>query len=107
MYFKAPDNSIHQIEPEFAHLLPAGSVQITDAEAAAIRAANQPVVDPKDAIRAQIKSMEDRENLPRVSREFMLGTFEAQFPANVLAQHEGYARLKAFDTQIKALRDQL
>jgi hypothetical protein len=63
--------------------------------------------DPKDAIRAQIKSMEDRENLPRVSREFMLGTFEAQFPANVLAQHEGYVRLKAFDNQIKALRDQL
>jgi hypothetical protein len=63
--------------------------------------------DPKDAIRAQIKSMEDRENLPRVSREFMLGTFEAQFPANVLAQHEGYVRLKAFDAQIKALRDQL
>jgi len=61
----------------------------------------------KDAIRTQIKSMEDRENLPRVSREFMLGTFEAQFPANVLAQHEGYVRLKAFDTQIKALRDQL
>jgi hypothetical protein len=63
--------------------------------------------DPKDAIRAQIKAMEDRENLPRVSREFMLGTFEAQFPANALAQHEGYVRLKAFDTQIKALRDQL
>jgi hypothetical protein len=66
-----------------------------------------PIPDPKDAIRAQIKSMEDRENLPRVSREFMLGTFEAQFPANALAQHEGYVRLKAFDAQIKSLRDQL
>jgi hypothetical protein len=51
--------------------------------------------------------MEDRENLPRVTREFMLLTFEAQFPANVLAQHEGYVRLKAFDAEIAALRSQL
>ena len=107
MNYKSPDNSLHFVEPEFAHLLPDGSVQITDEEAAAIRVANQPVVDPKDAIRAQIKSMEDRENLPRVSREFMLLTMEAQFPANVLAQNIGYVNLKAFDAQIKTLRDQL
>jgi hypothetical protein len=107
MNYKSPDNKLHFVEPEHTYLLPAGSVQITDAEAEAIRAASLPVVDPKDAIRAQIKSMEDRENLPRVSREFMLGTFEAQFPANVLAQHEGYVRLKAFDAEITALRDQL
>ena len=82
-----------------------GDREATTEEVAAWVAARTP--DPKDAIRAQIKAMEDRENLPRVSREFMLGTFEAQFPANVLAQHEGYVRLKAFDAQIKALRDQL
>lgn len=40
MHYKAPDNSIHFIEPEFAHLLPQGSVQITDEEAEVIRAAN-------------------------------------------------------------------
>jgi hypothetical protein len=107
MHYKSPDNQLHFIDPEHAYLLPAGSVQITDEEAEAIRVANLPAVDPKDAIRAQIKAMEDRENLPRVSREFMLGTFEAQFPANVLAQHEGYTRLKAFDAQITELRNQL
>ena len=39
MNYKAPDNSLHFIEPEFAHLLPAGSIPITDAEAEALRIA--------------------------------------------------------------------
>ena len=37
MNYKAPDNSLHFIEPEFAHLLPAGCVQITVEEAEALR----------------------------------------------------------------------
>lgn len=37
MHYKAPDNSLHFIEPEFAHLLPAGSVAITDKEAENLR----------------------------------------------------------------------
>lgn len=36
--YKAPDNSLHVIEPEFSHLLPAGCVEIDDAEAEALRA---------------------------------------------------------------------
>lgn len=39
MNYKAPDNSLHFIEPEFAHLLPAGSVPITEDEAEIIRIA--------------------------------------------------------------------
>jgi hypothetical protein len=35
--YKAPDNSLHAIEPDFAHLLPAGCVPITEAEAEALR----------------------------------------------------------------------
>ena len=42
MNYKAPDNSLHVIEPEFAYLLPAGCVEITEAEAEAIRAASIP-----------------------------------------------------------------
>ena len=103
MYFKAPDNSIHQIEPEHASLLPAGSVPITDAEAAAL----QPIPDPKDAIRAQIKKLEQDQLMPRATREFMLLFMESQFPANQLAQSIGYTGMKAFDNQIKTLRDQL
>ena len=42
MHYKAPNNSLHLIDSvEYEHLLPAGSVQITDAEAANIRAAIQ------------------------------------------------------------------
>ena len=37
MHYKAPDNSLHFIEPEYAHLLPAGSVPITDEEAEALK----------------------------------------------------------------------
>lgn len=37
MNYKAPDNSIHVIEPEFAHMLPEGCVPITDEEAEALR----------------------------------------------------------------------
>lgn len=37
MNYKSPDNSLHFIEPEFAHLLPAGCIEITEAEAEALR----------------------------------------------------------------------
>lgn len=37
MYYKDPENNLHSIEStDFAYLLPAGSVQITDEEAAKI-----------------------------------------------------------------------
>jgi hypothetical protein len=38
MNYKAPDNSLHFIEAEFAHLLPAGCVPITQEEADVLRA---------------------------------------------------------------------
>jgi hypothetical protein len=45
MYYKAPNNSLHFLDSaDHEHLLPSGSVQITDAEAAAIGAANTPVL---------------------------------------------------------------
>lgn len=38
MNYKAPDNSVHYLDDDsFVHLLPAGSVQITDAEAESLR----------------------------------------------------------------------
>lgn len=45
MHYQAPDNTIHFIDSaEFEHLLPAGSVPISDAEADALRAAAPPPV---------------------------------------------------------------
>jgi len=38
MYYKAPDNSLHFLDDDsYAHVLPAGSVAITDADAEALR----------------------------------------------------------------------
>ena len=63
--------------------------------------------DPKDAIRAEIKRMEDYENLPRGTREFMLLYMESSFTAPQLALNIGYTNMKAFDSAIIALRNQL
>jgi hypothetical protein len=50
-YYKSTDNSLHFIDVDgFAHLLPAGCVKITDAEAEALR----PKIDQKDIRRAEI-----------------------------------------------------
>jgi hypothetical protein len=44
-YYKASNNSVHFLDSaEYEYLLPSGSVQITDAEAATILAANAPVL---------------------------------------------------------------
>ena len=51
-HYKAPDNSLHFIEPEFAHLLPEGSIAITDEEAEALR----PVITP--TVQDQIVALE-------------------------------------------------
>lgn len=49
-HYKAPDNALHCIEPEFAHMLPEGCVEVSDTEAAAIRAVqNQPTPQQLEA----------------------------------------------------------
>lgn len=45
MYYKAPNNSLHVLDSaDYEHLLPSGSVQITDVEAEQIVAASAPVL---------------------------------------------------------------
>lgn len=63
--------------------------------------------NPKDVIRAQIVALERDQLMPRATREFMLTFMELNAPAEVLAVNPGYQAVKAFDNQIKALRDQL
>lgn len=59
--YKAPDNSIHVIEPKFAHFLPAGCVEISDEEAETIRAAiNAPTIEQIAAMRNEaLKRLRD------------------------------------------------
>jgi len=61
------------------------------------------VPDPKLAIQAQITQLEQEQLMPRATREFMLLFVET----NNLTAMPGYAPLKAFDEQIKLLRNQL
>lgn len=61
-HYKAPDNSLHCIEPEFAHLLPEGCIAITEEEAEALR----PNPDPQTII-------ESKKQAVRAVREVVLG----------------------------------
>ena len=73
MNFKAPDNSLHFLDDDsFAHLLPAGSVPITDSEAETMRAAAPPTP------REQLAALDAQYALTqRNLREFILLTVEA------------------------------
>jgi hypothetical protein len=60
MYFKDQQNKLHSIDSsEFAYLLPAGAVQITNEEADAIRLANTPIPTTDD-MWLKIKAERDR-----------------------------------------------
>lgn len=60
MYYKAPDNSVHSLDSaDYEHLLPSGSVQITDAEAATLHAANAPVLTYAQKRAAEYPPMTD------------------------------------------------
>ena len=50
MHYKAPDNSLHFLDDDaYAHLLPEGSIQITDEEAEALRPVYIPTYAEKRA----------------------------------------------------------
>lgn len=108
MNYKAPDNSLHFIEPEFAHLLPAGSVPITDEEAEALRPVPQP-----PSIQSQIDALDGGDPMARPTREFMILSLEKEAlaagytVAQLRANHYGYRKVKELDEQIAALRAQL
>lgn len=56
---------------------------------------------------SQIDALERQQLMPRATREFMLTFMELNAPPEVLAVNPGYQAVKAFDLQIKALRDKL
>lgn len=108
MNYKDKQNNLHILDSTaFEYLLPTGSIQITDEEAVAIQLANEPVIDPKVAISAEIAQLERDSMLPRVTREFMLLFMQSQANPEQLATMPAYVRVKALDTQIATLRDQL
>lgn len=106
MNYKAPDNSLHVIEPEFAHLLPVGSVPITDEEAEALR---QPT--PPTPLELLAKLDADNALTQRNLREtimLMAEAFKAATNGAVdLSQVRGVQMVYAVEAQAEALRAQL
>lgn len=111
--YKAPDNSVHCIDPDFYALLPAGCVEITQAEAEAIREASKPVVDPKVQTLALISQIERETLMNRATRELMLGIAEKEgaslglTPEQLYVANVAYRSVKDVDSRIAALRAQI
>ena len=107
MNYKAPDNSLHFIEPEFAHLLPAGCVQITAEEAEALR----PVPPPPTTQDLLNKLDADNTLTQRNLRETIMLMAEAfktvTNGAVDLSAIPGVAKVYAVEAQAEALRAQL
>jgi hypothetical protein len=60
MHYKSPDNAVHFLDNDaYVHLLPAGSVQITDAQAQQIIEASAPVLTYAQKRAAEYPPMTD------------------------------------------------
>ena len=107
MNYKAPDNSLHFIDPEFAHLLPSGCVPITPEEAEALR----PVPPPPTTQDLLNKLDADNTLTQRNLRETVMLMAEAfkQVTAGAvdLSTIPGVAKVYEVEAQAAALRAQL
>jgi hypothetical protein len=59
--YKAPDNSVHCIEPQFEYMLPVGSVHITEDEANELRKPKELPVEEINAEADTLRSIAYRE----------------------------------------------
>jgi hypothetical protein len=106
-HYKAPDNSLHCIEPEFAHLLPAGCVQITAEEAEALRPVPpaptaQDLLNKLDADNT-LTQRNLRETIMLMNEAFKLVSNNAVDLSNI----PGVAQVYAVEAQAAVLRGQL
>ena len=108
MNYKAPDNSLHFLDDDsFAHLLPAGSVPITEQEAEALRPVPQPptVAQQLDALDAAnaLTQRNLRETVMLMAEAFKT----ISGGALNLSQIPGVAKVYEVETQAAVLRAQL
>ena len=107
MNYKAPDNTLHFIAPEYAYMLPAGSVQITDEEAEALR----PVPPPPTTQDLLNKLDADNTLTQRNLRETVMLMAEAfkliSNNAVDLSTIPGVAKVYEVEAEAAALRAQL
>ena len=107
MNYKAPDNSLHFIDPEYAHMLPAGCVPITPEEAQAFR----PVPPPPTTQDLLNKLDADNALTQRNLRETVMLMAEAfkliSNNAVDLSTIPGVAKVYEVEAEAAALRAQL
>ena len=108
MHYKAPDNSLHFIDPEFAHLLPAGCVPVSAEEVEAIRAASIPAPTPIDLLNKldaenQLTQRNLRETVMLMTEAFKTVTNGAVD----LSAIPGVAKVYEVEAEAAALRAQL
>lgn len=114
-YFKDHQDKVHWLDSaEFAHLLPVGSAPITEAEVEALRQPPPETAEQKEArIKLEIEAIEQREIMPRKTREIQIQVMEYFAATQGLTKEQLYAVNPAYkgmvdiDNQIKALRAQL
>jgi len=107
MNYKAPDNSLHFIKPEFAYLLPAGCVPITDEEAEALRPVPPPpttqdLLNKLDADN-QLTQRNLRETVMLMAEAFKMVSNNAVDLSNI----PGVAQVYAVEAEAAVLRGQL
>ncbi len=108
MHYKAPDNSIHDdMDGTATHLLPAGSVPITEAEADALRP-----VPPPPTVQDQLNKLDaDNALTQRNLRETVMLMAEAfkvvSNNAVDLSTIPGVAKVYAVEAEAELLRSQL
>ena len=116
MNYKDPQSNLHSIDSDdFEDLLPAGSVQITDAEAEALRSKPAPPT-PLEQIRAlEQKHDDDQRKITRISilelaldkacaNPAMAGKTRAQVHELYSAASRGYRELFALEVECARLR---
>lgn len=91
--YKDPDGNLHYLDDaDFAHLLPAGSIEISDEEADAIDSEKNPPMTQNEQINAQIVALEVSNPIThRMLREFILGF------SQVIAASQGVTRVQLLD----------
>ena len=90
-HYKDTNNNLHYIEREFAHLLPAGSVEISDAEADAIR---NPPLTQEQLLQQFIAAMEYHYDLVAKRKQYdnrLTCALRAGYPGPFQAEGQAFA----------------
>lgn len=104
--YKAPDNTLHVIEPKFAHLLPKGCIPITDEEASSLLI--KPELTPAEQLaKLDAEYAITQRNLRETIMLMAEGFKQLTGGALDLTQLPGVAKVYEVEAKAQALRAEL